>query len=254
MIRDYIRPIAGLEHFRQREQGGSRLEALSDGVFALAIAMLLISTSVPKNFAELWLFVTDLIPFGICSIFIYWIWREHILFFHRFNLTNDRRVTTLSFVLIMLVPFYVYALKFLMSWLVSCFAGFMTSMFTGISLEETVGPLMSLVSVTEMPQLMIIYAAGFIGVFGLFTLLYRYVLQNTQALELNEYEVVETQFSYYQHRGMVITGLISLVFALIGLFVSYPWMSFIAGSAYNLIWILAITQDKWRARALAELN
>lgn len=254
MIRDYIQPIAGLAHFRQRGQGGSRLESLSDGVFALAIAMLLISTSVPKNFDELWLFVTDLIPFGICSIFIYWIWREHILFFYRFNLTSDKRITTLSFALIMLVPFYVYALKFLMSWLVSCFAGLMTSVFTGVSLEKTVGPLMSLVSATEMPKLMIIYAAGFIGVFGLFTLLYRYALQNSEVLELNEYEIVETQFSYYQHRGMVITGLISLVFAIIGLFVNYPWMSFIAGSTYHLIWILAIVQSKWRTKALAALD
>ncbi|MEL7221735.1 MAG: TMEM175 family protein [Bacteroidota bacterium] len=254
MIRDYIRPVAGLDHFRQRGQGGSRLEALSDGVFALAIAMLLISTSVPQNFDELWLFVKDLVPFSICSIFIYWIWGEHALFFHRFNLTNDKRVITLSFTLIMLVPFYVYALKFLMSWLVSCFTGFMTSILTAATLEQTVGPLMSLVSATEMPKLMIIYAVGFIGVFGLFMLLYRYTLKNSEVLELNEYEVVETQFSYCQHRGMVITGLISLFFAVVGLFVTFPWMSFISGSAYNLMWILAITNSRWRTKALAALH
>ena len=51
-------------HFRVRETGGSRLEALSDGVFALAIAILLISSSVPSNYQELLLFVQDIIPFG----------------------------------------------------------------------------------------------------------------------------------------------------------------------------------------------
>lgn len=252
MFPTFIKQSNDLAHFRLRGTGGSRLEALSDGVFALAIAMLLLSTSVPSNFDELWLFITDLLPFSICSIFIFWIWREHSAFFRRYGLTEDEYVRRMIFILIMLVPFYVYALKFLTSWLVHFLGGSLVTLFTGKGMEFTVGPLMQLVSVTQLPQLMAIYAIGFMAVFGLFALLYRYVLKHADLLELNARERIETRFSFLLYRSMVLAGLLSLFFALIGLLINWPWMSFFSGAAYNLLWIIGGRQRKWRERALKE--
>ncbi|MDH3708613.1 MAG: TMEM175 family protein [Cyclobacteriaceae bacterium] len=82
-IKTHLQQSRALEHFEVRGDGSSRLEALSDGVFALAIAILLLSSSVPKNFQELWAFVVDIVPFGICMLFIYWIWRQQVTFFMR---------------------------------------------------------------------------------------------------------------------------------------------------------------------------
>ncbi len=41
------------KEFRYRGESGGRLEAISDSVFALAIALLLISTSPPEKFEDI---------------------------------------------------------------------------------------------------------------------------------------------------------------------------------------------------------
>ncbi len=51
-------------HFRLRGMDHTRIEGLSDGVFAIAIALLLISAKVPETFDELVTFIYDFVPFG----------------------------------------------------------------------------------------------------------------------------------------------------------------------------------------------
>ncbi len=52
------------KEFRFRGEEPGRLENLSDGVFALAITLLLISTNAPSNFDQLKKFAWELIPFS----------------------------------------------------------------------------------------------------------------------------------------------------------------------------------------------
>ncbi len=252
MLRDYIQAGEAMKHFKRRGKGDSRIEALSDGVFALAIAMLLLSTSVPATFEELSLLFSDLIPFGICAVFIFWIWRSQVMFFQRYGLTQDSRVIRLSFVLIMLVLFYVYALKFLMNWLVAFFGGMFKSLLFDIPLRETVGHLMQVVSFDEMPQLMLIYGLGFMGVFALFALLYRYALKHHEVMELSREELIDTRHSYRQYLGMVGVGGVSVVFAVLGLIISWPWFSFLSGVAYNLAMPVSFRLAARRKRELSE--
>lgn len=253
MIKDHIHQNLGLENFTRRGGGGSRIESLSDGVFALAVAMLLLSTSVPANFSELWLFATDIFSFGICSVFVYWIWRTQVIFFQRYGLTEEQYILRFSFLLIMLVPYYIYALKFLMSWLVGFLAAMGKSVLFGLPFYETAGYLLGLVNMTEMPWLMCIYAIGFIGVFTVFTFMYRYVLKHQEALELAPIEKVETQYSYYTYLGLVGVGLLSLLFAIMGILTSWPWAGFVSGMAYNLIPLLTFRLLKWRKNTLVNL-
>ncbi len=252
MLRDYIKAGPALQYFTLRGKGDSRLEALSDGVFALAIAMLLLSTSVPETFTELWRLFSDLIPFGICSVFIFWIWRSQVVFFQRYGLTEDQRIIRLSFALLMLVLFYVYALKFLMNWLISFLAGGLRSLLYDQPLRETVGYLMEVVSFVDMPKLMLIYSIGFMGVFALFTLMYRYVLQHSDRFPLSPIERMETQHSSYQYQGMVVIGGIAVFFAVIGLFSDWPWFSFFSGASYNLAIPFSIRLASWRKKNLAQ--
>ena len=254
MLRDHIKAGPALQHFTLRGKGDSRLEALSDGVFALAIAMLLLSTSVPETFDELWRLFSDLVPFGICSVFIFWIWRSQVIFFQRYGLTEDQRVIRLSFALIMLILFYVYALKFLMNWLVSFFSGCFRSLFFDLPLRETVGYLMGVVNFADMPKLMLIYGLGFMGVFALFALLYRYVLRHQDILQLSALERVETQHSAYQYLGMVVVGAVAVILAILGLFSDWPWFSFLSGLAYNLAIPFSFRLSSWRRKALANLE
>lgn len=254
MLHDHIQVGEAMKNFRRRGQGDSRIEAISDGVFALAIAMLLLSTSVPATFEELSLLFSDLVPFGICAIFIFWIWRSQVIFFQRYGLTQAPAVLRLSFVLLMLVLFYVYALKFLMNWLVSFFSGLFKSLVFDIPLRETVGYLMQVVGFEEMPQLMLIYGLGFMGVFALFALLYRYALRHSSVLDLSPEEMIDTRHSYRQYLGMVGVGGFSVLFAVLGLLINWPWFSFLSGIAYNIAIPVSFRLSAWRKKTLEELE
>lgn len=78
------------DHFRLRGHQGTQMDGLTDGIFALAVAVLLISSSVPTNFTELIDFVYDLLPFSLCIVFIYWIWLALSRFNLRFDLEDDK--------------------------------------------------------------------------------------------------------------------------------------------------------------------
>jgi len=62
--------------FRFRGVDNTRVEALSDGVFAIATALLVISSKVPRTYEELQLFLNDLVPFGICMTLLMVIWYQ----------------------------------------------------------------------------------------------------------------------------------------------------------------------------------
>ena len=154
----------------------------------------------------------------------------------------------------MLILFYVYALKFLMNWLVSFFSGCFRSLFFDLPLRETVGYLMGVVNFADMPKLMLIYGLGFMGVFAPFALLYRYVLRHQDILQLSALERVETQHSAYQYLGMVVVGAVAVILAILGLFSDWPWFSFLSGLAYNLAIPFSFRLSSWRRKALANLE
>ena len=114
MIRDAIKKhYLGLnKEFRFRGEEPGRLENFSDAVFALAITLLLISTSPPTNFVQIKRFVWDIIPFCVCITLILLIWHEHFVFYFRYGIRSGR-VIVLNTLFLVIVLFYVYPLKFL---------------------------------------------------------------------------------------------------------------------------------------------
>lgn len=53
MQRESLDQLPVNNHFRLREHKGTQMNGLTDGIFALAVAFLLISSSVPRNYDEL---------------------------------------------------------------------------------------------------------------------------------------------------------------------------------------------------------
>jgi uncharacterized membrane protein len=104
------------KEFRFRGEEPGRLENLSDGVFALAITLLLISTSAPNSFEQIKRFVWELLPFSACIVLIVLIWHEHFVFYYRYGLRNTTVIVWNTLFLI-IVLFYVYPLKFLCKFL-----------------------------------------------------------------------------------------------------------------------------------------
>ena len=91
--------------FRYRGIEPGRLENFSDAVFALAITLLLISTSAPSNFLQVKRFVFEVIPFVFSIALIIVIWHEHFQFFLRYGLRNGR-IIVINTVFLVIVLFH----------------------------------------------------------------------------------------------------------------------------------------------------
>jgi uncharacterized membrane protein len=92
----------------------TRLEAFCDVVFGFAITLLVVSLEVPHSYAELMSAMRGFFPFAICFAQLVMIWREHYRFSRRYGL-EDPYTVFLNVVLLFLVLFYVYPLKFVFS-------------------------------------------------------------------------------------------------------------------------------------------
>jgi len=205
---------------------------------------MLLSSSVPKSFEELELFIRDLLPFGVCILFIYWIWRQQCLFFKRYGLI-DGTISILNLALLFFLLFYVYPLKFLMTWLVK----YLFAVITG-NLTNVLDQLSAMIPMVKLPHLMIIYGLGFILIWLCLYLMYRYVLSKGELLNLNPVEVYETRFSMNEKLQLVLIGALSVVLSLLSILFNFPLGAAFAGWVYNLIWIIAIIRAKKRKKEL----
>src|SRR5213595_2169307 len=98
--------------FRLRGQEVTRLESFSDAVFAFALTLLVVSLDVPKTFDDLLVTMRGFPAFALCFLFLTLIWNSHDKFCRRYGL-NDGTTRFLTCVMLFLVLFYVYPLKFL---------------------------------------------------------------------------------------------------------------------------------------------
>jgi uncharacterized membrane protein len=222
------------QEFRFRGEEPGRLENFSDAVFALAITLLLISTSPPNTFEQIKRFVWDLIPFCLCIIFIIMIWHEHFTFFFRYGLRNGR-IIVLNTMFLILVLFYVYPLKFLTK-LILFPIGILFKQ------ENLLNELQGMIRGQDVADLMIIYGLGATGVFFVLMLMYRYALKSATELGLNEIELFDTRVSVRTNLLMGSVPLISVLLAV--LFRSYKYAGMISGFSYFLYTPLMILHGK----------
>src|SRR3954468_19500366 len=104
--------------FRWRGGEIARVEGLSDAVFAFAVTLLVVSLEVPKTFNELAAMMRGFLPFAISFALLMQVWHEQNRYFRRYNL-QDSTSTILNWILLFVVLFYVYPLKFLWSLLIT---------------------------------------------------------------------------------------------------------------------------------------
>ena len=141
----------------------SRLEGFSDAVFGFALTLLVVSLETPNDFAALKNMVYGFLPFALMFAMVCWIWYEHNVFFRRYGL-QDPWTVFLNAVLLFVVLFYVYPLRFLTTALVGLVGGMPEGTYA--SFDDMDGSL-----------LMTLYSTGVLVIFGAFLLLYRHAWQ-----------------------------------------------------------------------------
>jgi uncharacterized membrane protein len=201
--------------FRWRGGEISRLEGLSDAVFAFAVTLLVVSLEVPGTFDELLKVLRGFFAFAVCFSILFWVWYDHYRFFRRYGLA-DGITTTLTGVLLFLVLFYVYPMKFLFSMLFD--------QMLGVARDDAI-------RAGQMPTLMLVYGAGFIAVQLVFVLLYVRALRLADTMELDPYERLATRSEVQSFGLNVVVGLASIAIVMIG----GPSAAFWSGMAYMLI-------------------
>jgi uncharacterized membrane protein len=218
-------------YFRWRGGEITRLEAFCDVVFGFALTLLVVSLEVPRSYAEMMAAMRGFLPFAICFAQLVMIWLAHYRFSRRFGL-EDPYTVFLNLLLLFLVLFYVYPLKFVFT--------LIFSQLTGSEIAHGLGD-------HEAGVLMRIYAIGFAAVFSLFALMYSHAYKLRDELELNPVEVLMTQSALRENAIMVVVGTVSFVLTF-----KNPawagWWYFVLGPALG---IHGAVNGK-RARLLAE--
>ena len=186
-------------YFRWRGGEITRLEAFCDVVFGFALTLLVVSLEVPHNYKELIAVMRGFLPFAVCFAQLILIWRTHYVFSRRYGL-EDPYTVFLNVVLLFLVLFYVYPLKFV---------------FTLVFSQLTGGEALQPMSVHEASMLMRIYAGGFAAVFLLFGLMYAHAYRLRGPLGLNEAEALQTRAEISSNAILVATGVISFLLAIL---------------------------------------
>ena len=178
MIREKLieKEIGSSLAFRWRSHEISRIEGLSDAVFAFAVTLLVVSLEVPKTFTELAAAMRGFGAFAISFALLFIVWFNQYKFFRRYGL-QDNLTVCLNAVLLFVVLFYVYPLKFLFSYLVNV----LTGGHGEVRLAN--GNVEAMVEGNQMSTLMIIFGLGYVAIFSVFILLHLHAYRKRFALE-----------------------------------------------------------------------
>lgn len=202
------------KYFRWRGGEVSRIEGLSDAVFALSLTLLVVALEVPRTSEELIAVFWQFPAFALCFAFMLWVWYEHFLYHRRFGFEDTATIILNGFLLFFIV-FYVFPLKFLASVLI-----------TG-SLE---GASEGVVWGSRGSAVMLFYSAGFVGIFSVLAVMYWRAWRLRDAIHLDAAERVAVWGALRGHLLSIAIGVLSLLFTVL-----VPGVPALAGLIYFLM-------------------
>ncbi len=190
----------------------ARLESFSDAVFGFALTLLVVSLDVPKTFPDLMATMRGFPAFALCFLFLALLWNGHYRYCRRYGL-DDGSTRFLTCVMLFLVLFYVYPLKFLFNFSI-----------TGVLFG---GPAQSVITRSEFSTLLVIYGLGFAAVYLALLLLYLHAYRMRDALELTELEKFDTRYQIFRLAMLVGMGLLAALLACVPLFRNWSSLVYI---------------------------
>ena len=237
---------SGESHFRWRGTEVSRIEGLSDCVFAFALTLLVVSLEVPRTYGELVHTLRGFPSFAACFALLGLVWHSHYRFFRRYGL-EDLTTIALNALLLFLVLFYVYPLKFLFGYLFDMAFGWAEAL-PGPGGELARAPAAPM-GFTEMRSLMLFYGAGFALVFAIFAWMHQHAWRQREELALDPPERVLTKAAVHSHLLSAGVGIGSMALVL-----SWPRHPEVSGLFYCIMGPLHGAHGWLTGRALRRVS
>ncbi|HET9439868.1 MAG TPA: TMEM175 family protein [Longimicrobiales bacterium] len=208
----------------------TRIEALTDAVFGFAITFLFVSFDVPSDFDALMVQLRGFVPFAACFALLILVWMYHYKLFGRFDL-DDGMTLFLNSILLFVVLFYIFPLKFV---------------FTSL-----LGRAATFSNWEQVRSMMTLYALGFMAVFLVFGLMYFHAIRRRESLNLSEDDVFYAAEHVAECGVMVLMGLISIVLAqTLPFAVAAPAAGFVYMFIAPLQWWRSVWMNKKRPQIL----
>ena len=202
------------KYFRWRGGEVSRIEGLSDAVFALSLTLLVVALEVPKTSDELIAVFWQFPAFAFCFTFMLWVWYEHFRYHRRFGF-EDPGTVALNGLLLFFIVFYVFPLKFLASVLI-------TAPLEGAGSHVVFGG--------HGTTVMVLYSGGFVGIFAVLALMYWRAWRLRDRIHLDAAERAAVRGALRGHLLSIAVGVLSLVLA-----VAAPQNLALSGLVYFLM-------------------
>ncbi|VAW48094.1 hypothetical protein MNBD_GAMMA03-1608 [hydrothermal vent metagenome] len=241
MMREHLfgKKLGSDPYFRWRGGEVSRIEGISDGIFAITITLLIVSTTATETFYDIWTMVRDLPAVLVSFAFIMSAWFEHYRFFRRYGL-EDGLTVTLNSLLLFLIMILAYPLKFLCTFLWYIVIGVNTDVLFVVP-ADAIG-----LWTEEAQRINMMYFYGFsvLGVFTIMALMHWRVLVLKNRLELDQIELMITRATV---RHYLITVFISVLSLLALAWTSSPA---IAGFIYFLMPLIHIPVGMFESRQI----
>jgi uncharacterized membrane protein len=205
MLRKYInkKDLFGEKDFKWRGGDVSRLESLVDGVFAIAVTLLIVSRDVPATFEQFISVMWSFVGFAVTFTFLFMIWKSHYIFHRRYGL-EDNTTIFLNSILIFLILFYIYPLKFLATVLIG---EMLLNWVFGLNVDT------NFTGHIDMRSLMLIYSSGYLMLQLIMGALYKHAYNHRNIIELTYKEKSITKFDVIINFIMASYALLSIIIA-----------------------------------------
>jgi uncharacterized membrane protein len=217
-----------------RHTDNTRLEAFSDAIFGFAATLLVVSLDVPSTYDALVKSLYGFLAFGLSFAMLVAIWAAHRNFFRRYPL-GDTRTVVLNTILLFLVLFYVYPLKFL------------TRMLAVMIFRNHFGGETVTIQGEQLGGMFTIYGMGWAAVFACFAFMYDHAARRASSVGLNATSVGAARDSCGHFAVMASLGVVSATLASTGIGIRYGvpgWAYALTGPALSIYWA-------WRHRRTA---
>lgn len=186
-----------------RTHSSTRLEAFSDAAFAFALTLLVVALDVPRSYDGLMDRIYGFGSFACCFALLVWIWFQHAAFFRKYPL-EDPLTVVINSLLLFVVMFYVYPLKFMFD---SMFAMWLPQ-------PKTMDPVIPM-ELWQLGNASAVYAFGFLVLFLLFALLYGRAYLQRRELELDGAEIYDLKTEIGHHVASAAIGGLAMLYALL---------------------------------------